>query len=272
MAAQQIKFFRKNKIDLSFTDPVLTVTDGTATDDGASYLDQMRDRKNNTGWFTFGSNDAANTQIDVDMVDAKNIDHIILIKHNFAAYTIQYWNGAAYTDFSTAINVSGNTAETTEHTFDSVNTTKIRLIITGTIVANADKKCRQFIVTEKIGAGQFEGWPIVKPTLSLNRRVNFTPSGKAYVVESAQSYQVDLSVLSWKSDTDLTIVEEMFFNNSAFLVWPCGGDESQFSTVRRGYRLEDIFLMKCVNEWKPEYYKGNYFMGIKANIKLVEVI
>lgn len=271
---QQIKFYKKNKIDLSLADPTITVTDATATDRGQDYVNYLRDRKNTTGWFTTGSNDAANTEILIDLVDIKAIDAILIVGHNLKAFTVQYYDeiGLSYVAFSTPISETNNTATTNEFTFDSVSTSKVKITITGTQTTNDDKQIKQIILTERIGSGQFEGWPIVKPQVSLNRKVSTTPSGKVSVVESLGTYSVTLSVMSWKSDNDLSIVESIYFTSQPFLVWPCGGDETQFSTVRRGYRLEDIYLMKCIDEYRPEYYKGNYFMGLNISIKLAESI
>jgi len=47
-----------------------------------------------------------------------------------AGYTVQYWNGSAFVDFSTPVNVTDNTAPNRTHTFTPVSTTKIRLTVT----------------------------------------------------------------------------------------------------------------------------------------------
>lgn len=46
-----------------------------------------------------------------------------------AAYTVQYWNGSAFVDFPTAINVSGNGQLQRTHTFASVSTTEVRVSV-----------------------------------------------------------------------------------------------------------------------------------------------
>ncbi len=97
-------------------------------------------------------------------------------------------------------------------------------------------------------------------------------SGKVNVVEGVGSYQVELSVVSWNNDSDLSIVEALYFGREGFLVWPCGGDESQFSTVRRGYRLKDIFYMRVTDEFEPVFHKGLYQMGVDVRISLSEAL
>lgn len=263
--ANQILFLKKNKLDISDTTVTLTASQG---DD---YTDFARNRLNTSAWVTSGSVDADNTNIVVDFVNSVDLDIIILAKQNFKNYTVQYWNGSAYTDFSTAINVTNSTADTKYHEFTLVTTTKIKLIVTGTQTANADKYLYQFIASEKIG--RLEGWPVIKkPTLSRDRIKNKMISGKLAVKEQIGNFSTDLEVKILSDDTDLTVVEDLYDSNDGFLLWLCGGSETQFSSVRKGYRLEDIYLMKCVDEWQPEFYKGFYKSGIVTKISMSEVV
>ena len=260
----QIRFFEKNKIDIS--EPNISI----AASQGDTYTDFVRNRSNLSAWQTTGSVDADNTTFEIDLVDPRSIDSIILIKHNFKSFTLQYWDGASWVDFSTAINPSTNTAETTFHQFTLVTTTKLKLTILGTIIANADKFLYQFIATEQIG--QLNGWPIVKPVIGRNRQRSKMISGKESVREQIDATQVKLNVNCWSNSADLSIVEELYDSNDGFLVWLSGGDESQFSSVRQGYRLEDLYLMKCIGEYKPAFYKGLYPSGLVIAIDLTEVV
>jgi len=262
--AQQIIFFEKNKADLSKSNVSITASQGS------TYVDYMRNRSNRTAWITTGSVDADNTYIEIDFADAVTLTDIILLKHNFKAYTIQYWTGLAYTDFSTAISETSNSDVNKHHNFDSVITTKIKLTITGTMVADDDKYLYQFIATDRIG--QLESWAIVKSKLSRNRQKSTMLSGKMSIREKIGAFSGTASVKIVSSDADLTIIEKLFESNSGFLYWACGGDETQYRTERKGYRMEDIYLVKCVNEWQADWYKGLYQTGMKVDLKLQEVI
>jgi len=100
---QAPSFFRKNRIDLDVDGITITVTDATATDKGDNFVDFVRNRKNSSGWATTGSNDAANTEFLIVSTDEYSLTDIFLFNHNFKAYTIQYWNGSSFVDFSTPI-------------------------------------------------------------------------------------------------------------------------------------------------------------------------
>jgi hypothetical protein len=270
----QIYFFKKNLIDLEKTDFTITVTDSVANNNGQAFINYLLNRNNYSGWATTGSTDAANTQLEIVFSDAKTVQDILLIKHSFKSYTIQYDpDGLGYHDFSTAISVSGNADENSFHTFTAVSVMKIKIIITGTIVANSDKFMRQLIVTNHQGLGQLSAFPQIKgPTLSLSKKINTMVGGKINVVESAESFSCTLTVKNWSNDADLTTLENIYFNRDGVLIWMCGNDESQFLTQRIMYRKEDIYLVRPSDEWQGEWYSGLYRSGMDISISLKEAI
>lgn len=271
--SQQIKFFEKNVIDLENEDVTITVTDAVATNNGQDFIDFIRNRSNLSAWITTGSTDAASTTLEVDWITGRDVTDIILIKHNWKAYTIQYWNGLTWTDFSTPISVSGSTDETTQHEFDSVEISRIRIIITETQVTDDDKELYQLVVTNKIASGQLTGWPLIrKPTFDNNKIRSKMLSGKFRVAESVGAWGFDLEVRNWSIQADLDIVENIFFRREGFLVWLSGNDEEQFRMEIMGYRKEDLFLMRLINDYRPEWVDGIYSNGLRIKMSLRESI
>jgi hypothetical protein len=262
--SKQIVFMNKNKLDLEYTEVQITASQGQA------YVDFVRNRSNRSAWVTTGSVDADNTTFEVDFVGQKPIDIIILVKHTFKNYTIQYWDGLAWEDFSTPVNVSNNTNENTYHEFDQVSTTKLLLTITGTMTPDDDKALFQFIATNKIG--RLNGWPIVEdPTHDKQKKRNKMLSGKESITESLGGFACKLTLDVYSDMGDLDVFEELYDSPEGFLVWLCGGDEDQFSSIRKGWRLEDIYLMRTATNYTPEFYKGSYQSGIVVDVPLVEV-
>lgn len=271
--AGQIKFFEKNIIDLSNDGVTITATDAVASNNGQDFVDYLRNRNNFSAYITTGSTDAANTTLVFEFVLEKSISDLILIKHNFKAYTLKYWNGSAYVDFSTPINVSNNATETTHHEFTPVDTERIQLIVTETMVTDADKVLHQFIVTQKLATGQLNGWPVIKsPVHNTNKRVSRMLSGKVNVVESVGGFSCNLTVSNWNDDVDLALIENIYFGRRGVLMWLSGGDEEQFSHKRVGYRLEDLYFVRCVNDYSPEWSVGIYTNGLKIDMRLAEAI
>lgn len=266
----QIKLFYKNHVDIDNSNVALGVTDTAATDDGANILEFIRNRNNNSAWLTTGSADANNTTIDVDMADSLRVDTVILVGHNFKSFTIQYWD-SGWVDFSTPINETSNIDGTTSFTFDEVTTSRIKLIITGTQVADDDKILKQLIVVKTLRT--LDAFPeIVKPSHSRTRSIAKMLSGKSNFVSQVGGFKVDLKVKYWKNDGDLEAVEAIYTNRLPVLVWLCGGDDEQFSSKRIGYRKEDLYLMRPANDYTPEWYSYVYTTGLNLTVKLVEVV
>lgn len=273
--AQQIRFFQKNIIDLSQPQATITVTDTVAFNNGQEIVDYVRNRNNTSAWLTTGSNDAANTELLVQFGVGRDVSTIILVRHNWKAFTIQYWDELllSWVDFSTPIAETANTDSTSHFDFDRVETNQIKIIITETQIADDDKELYQLIVTDSIGIGQLEGWPVIKnPVHDTNKRKTKMLSGKIHVVESVGSFQCSLEVSHWKSVNDVSLIEDLYFRREGILLWLCGGDETQFAIASRGYRKEDLYYVRPTNSFEPEFVKGIYSNGQKIKIDLQEAI
>ena len=103
--SEQIKFFRKNFLDVTNDFASITITDTVATYDGQDVVKFMQDRKKSTAWLTTGSNDSANTIIESDWKDLEQLDEIIIIGHNFKNFLVEYYNGASWIIVE---NITGN--------------------------------------------------------------------------------------------------------------------------------------------------------------------
>ena len=266
MAAEQPRFFEKNKADFSNSNVVVTASQGQDFEIFA------RNRSQISAWVTTESVDADNTTYEINFGDIVEIDTIILMRSNFKNYTVKYDVGGVWTDFSTAIAVTNNTTATKFHQFTAVQTTKVKLTITGTMTANQDKRLYEFVVTKEIG--QFIGWPEITDVVrSRNRQITKMISGKELVREQIGFTMAKMKFKVYRNTTDLTLIETLYASNDGFHMWMCGGDEAQFYSVREGYRLMDLPLVKLRNEWKPNWYNGVYKLGFENIVlEFVEVV
>lgn len=263
--ASQILFFRKPYTDR--TQPSV-VANASESDDIASYA---LNRGNISAWVTTGSADANNTTWQVDWGDEKLVDSLLMILHNFKSFTVKYWDGSAYQDFSPAISETTNTESTNYYSVTEVSTQRIQITITGTQTPDVDKFLTQFIATKQLG--QFEGWPVIKnPTVLKNIKTTRMLSGKVNIAENAGGFSVQMDVPHWRNSQDLALIEQIYRRTESFLVWLSGGDETQFFSVAEGYRNQDIYLMKTVNEYTPEHVRGLYQAGRSVSIRLEEVV
>ena len=244
----QIKWYLKNKIDLENQDVQIQVTDALAQNAGQEFVNYMRNRNNFSAWLTTESVDASNTEMIIGLGGERFISDILIVRHNLKSYSIQYRKGiSAWTDFSTPINPSNDTESTTSYIFNLITATEIRIIITGTQIPDTDKRISQLIITESIG--QFEGWPVVKkPTISTNKRKTQMLSGKTRIVESLESFSCSLNVRHWAIQKDVDILEEIYFKREGVLMYINADDPDQFVLDLKGYRKEDIFLVRPTDD------------------------
>lgn len=266
---RQILFLRKNHIDLDKFNINITVTDSVATNTGQDSVDFVRNRNNISGWVTTNSDDTANTVFLVEMGDFLPVDWVQLIKHNFKDYLIEYRD--ALDAWQTYENVTNDIKSTTIYKKDSqVSTDAIRITIYGTQVADADKELRQLIITEK--KYQFEGYPVIKkPVHSTNKKKNKMLSGKLNIVGTRGSFSTELEIRLSTNNNDLTIHEQLYDQLEGVHLLLSGGDEDQFKTSRKGYRNEDIYLVKPSDEYSNPYDRGVYVNGIRVRMRLAEV-
>lgn len=264
-----IKFFKKNILDLDNKLPVFSVNDSVGNS-GFLFVDLMRNRDNTSGWMTTGSSDAGNTTMVINFGEAREFDRVLIVGTNIKSYTLKYWNGSSFVDFSAPIDVTDNDKSTILIEFGSLQEyQQLELVIRGTQVPNEDKYIQQLIFTEVLGEFSFQ--PEINPRFSRSRKSTEYISGKVMVTKSVGGFLCDVKFSSITGNQDLTLIEKLFNYYGGFLVWPCGGDISQYPTVREGYRLEDIFLMDLLNDYEPSWRDGHYKHGMPVNLKLAEV-
>lgn len=266
----QILFLRKNHIDLDRPNPVITIADSVATNNGQSSVSFLRNRNNISGWVTTDSTDAANTEILVEFGDFLDVDYISLVRMNFKDFTIEWQDlSNVWTNIST---VTNNTETTSVLELTSpVNAKAIRIIIQGTMIADDDKELRQLIITEK--KYRFEGWAVVsRPVHSKNRKVSSMLSGKVNVVDKRGAFSCTLEIKLSGNENDLSMHEDIYEQREGLLLLISGGNETQFRTKRKGYRNEDIVLVKAVDEYSNPYDSGVYSMGMQIKMKLAETV
>lgn len=261
----RISFFEKNKCD--FSDSNVTAT----ASQGAAYAIRALNRSNMNAWITTGSEDADNTTFTVTLADPRKVSKIFLLKHNFKNYVVEYHNGTTWAAFSPAISETNDAKDSSVFDVTEVEAHGFRITIYGTQIPDSEKFLYQFIATRPIGIlGQQP--KIANFVRSRNASVTRMISGKYSVRENVGNVQFDLDPAVWYDAGDLTIIEQLYRQYEGFLVWLCGGDESQFGQEREGYRIEDIYLMKCRNEIQPDWNQGLFGAGLKFKVQLAEVV
>jgi hypothetical protein len=271
-------YFKKSKIDLDIASRVtITITDGVATSAGQDFVDYLRNRSNDSAWATTGSTDAANTQLDIFFGEEQDIDCLFFLQQNWKSYTCQYSLGlGALTDFSTPINVSANAEPDKFHAFNSVAADRIRIVIGGTFVADADKYCSQIIATEQLG-----GFSTIQPNIAdveaaKNRRTVKVLGGKKRVQRNVGAVQFTIKKNNVVDAGDLALIELLHEFRNGFLAWPNGNadvEKPDFAArlnARVFWRRRDIYLVAIATELKPAFDQGRYANGFNIEAVAVE--
>lgn len=251
------KFYRKNKINDGAT---FTFTSADETLASLIY-----DRKRTSRLSSVGSNDVTNEVWVIEFDQASDIDTILIDNHNLKSGNVKYWNGSAYTNFSTTASWSTNADTTTLFEFNSVNTTKIQITMSTTMTVDAEKTVGEVYVLETIGSPQVAPSQISREFIEDSRSHKKSGGGNLYVF-FGKKIQLDYR-FSDADATDVALFESLKDLKEEFFIYPCAGD----AQTDIGFRLQDIYLVNYTNTFKPEFRSNLMGLSTAISLKLEEV-
>jgi len=126
-----------------------TVSSGDAT------KARLYDQKQSTQWASVGSADAVTETIQIDFKDragaavSRTFDRLIFLNTNLARGYVEYWNGAAWVQIAESLFTAGSPNASANLYIEmaaSVSSLKVRITITHTIAAVAEKTIGEFKV------------------------------------------------------------------------------------------------------------------------------
>lgn len=252
-----VKFLGTNYVDEN-----CTFAFTTANTNLASYL---YDRNRSSKLTSIGSTDASNEDFEITFSTSRTFNRIFIDNHNIKSGSIQYWNGSAYTDFSSAISWSANTATTNYYEFNSVSSKKIRVRGSTTMVANAQKYIGELLVCAEIGTMGTNA-SSVDHSFTYKVAKHQTSTGGIKRVVFGKKYTATWS-FSDADSTDTTLVESLYDLVTPFYIYPCGGSGQN----EHGFRLQDIFYVNVTNDFSPNIKSNILGIGCKFDLEVAEV-
>lgn len=252
-----VKFYYKNKLNDSTTFTFTSISSASS-----SYL---YDRQRSSKAISVGSNDATNEDIVMDFGGSVTIDSILVDNHNIKSGSVQYWDGAAYTNFSTPATWSANVDTTSFFEFNSVSTSKIRLRATTTMVVNAQKYVGEIAVLESIGSPHADPASLTF-TFSEDSRVHRLANGGTVYVLFGSKAAIEL-FFSDATVADIALFETLKYLGNPFYVYLCGGDQTLTDV---GFRPRDLFLVNFIGEFSPKLKSNVLNMGQQLRMELAE--
>lgn len=265
-------FFEKNKIDLDNRNVSLSVIDLVADNDGADYLNYIRNRDNFTGWATTNSEDSANTEILIDCGETISISDVFFLRNNFKEFSFTYsLDNVTFTAFKPGINATDNAEEDLYYNVTLISARYFKLIINSTMIVDDDKFLGQIVITRRLGQLK-TGFKIDGVERSQGRKRHKILSGKNWVSRTTSSWEFSFQKENVLIQSDIDLIEVLFDQYYGFLVWLCGGDESVFSATAIGWRKRDLVLMQMETEYTPQWNDGRYKHGLDLSFTMVESI
>ncbi len=269
-----IKFFYKNYGDLDNESASASVSTGSTTRNHA------RSRKPYLYWTSEGSDDSTNETYELRFGESKTIDRIILNRHNFKAFTVQYWDGSAWAHFSDVVTKEGaktnitettNTKTTNYYEFTAVSTEKIQVSIDTTQAVDAEKYIYDVIATEEIGT--LTGYPAYTATNQRSVSEKKALDGRSAKTILGESYSCSLSFQRYPDALDHGIMQDLWDLKEPFLIYPSGANEDQFRyTTMLGNRLRDIYLVNFESDFSPNYDMNVYKNALTYNVSFKESV
>jgi hypothetical protein len=264
-----VKFFEQNAAGL--------VNGGSVVDllgTGSTVVRYLIGKSRDAYWSSMGSNDTVTETLILTYPESTR-DRLIVVGHNWKQFTAQYWNGAAFADFTGVRGMDGalpggisETAFADPVAYYEVNpftSTQVRFTATKTQLANEQKRAVFLIVTSELGT--LQGFPKISPGLvQRNSRQMAMPSGKKKIVKSGEVFDCTLDFSPYSSNDaytgDLDLMYALHDRDLPFLMWPCGGKRGlpYFKYAFRPMRLQDIFLAQLVTDISA-LYADDIYMG-----------
>lgn len=271
-----IKFFDRSKA-LSRDGATITATSG---DDSSIYTLSLNKY---IGWTSVGSTDATTETLNIDLITSKTINIILLVDHNFKEFTVKYWNGSTYVDFTTVTGIDGTlgggisetsfSQDTAYYEFDEISTTKIEITITKTQTVDAQKSLIYANITSEIGT--FDGFPNVNNVShSRNSRIKKSLSFKDINQKSYETVAISMDLMRYPGQNDIDIIDILHTLDETFQIWLCGGryGTTYFRFAQRGWNLKDIYNVQMIDDLGATYADNVYVHGVNKTLTVNEAV
>lgn len=251
---------------------------------GQSSADRCIDRNTISYWRSVGSDDSITEELEIVFSSNQTFDRILLQDHNFKSYNIKYFSGGMYTDFTSVVGLSGSLAslietvydqDTSYYEFATVTTSKIKIQILSTQVADSDKYLNQVIACTELGT--LIGHPEISG-ISLDRQMRNEKmlSGRIISMKSDEVFEVDLNFKNYPAslEADIDLMFRLHDSDETFLIWLCGGryGSSYFRKQLKGYRLRDIIPVQMSAPLKPIYSNNVFVNSVNFSAQFKEAV
>ena len=254
-----------------------TLTASTNNAAGVNLYDLDRDTK----WRSSGSNDTVTETITAVFTYSQTIDRILLLGMNFKEFTIKYWNGSSYVNFSNVIEAYGvsagsaissttNTSTSKYYEVTPVSTLRVQISILKTITAGQEKEMMELYIGDEIGTfleDVFSSPSKFEATYSDTNSTYLTKSnGGTIKYERSDKYNAKVKLSELWETNDQGIVNTMY-DEGQFAIYPCGG----IPYTQYGMRAQDLYHVIIRGNLELAFAVGrDSALGLNYQFELLE--
>lgn len=252
-----LKFFGRNLIDDNASWSLTSALNANRSN--------IYDNDLNSTLQSVGSTDATPEVWEIVFTSSKTFNRLFIGNHNIKSGTLQYWNGSAYTDFSSVISWSANATANNYYEFNSVSTTKIKLTMNTTMVVNAEKFVGELRVM--LNFGEMGVNPqLIRPKLGGGGNSFDVRTGGNVTIRFPDKFKGKINFTKLDA-TDYALLQSLRDAYDSFYVYPCGGSTSN---VEECYRVQDMYFVNWVNDKEPIPRGELLGVGVAMNMELKE--
>lgn len=242
--------------------PTISVSSGTNT------MSYPTDNLKYTRWSTSGqSTDGDNVFWACDYGAPRTIDNVFVLQTNIS--NLQFVYGTGDTPCPSCVTTKSTDGMHYNFKLGAVVTDRYKLIGSTTIVANQEKYINEIYSFAELG--QFE-YPVQLRPKRVKSQVDLKlENGKHFVINKGEALEGQLRFKSHINQNDIDLYTNLIERDSEFHIWPCGGDETQFTYKFWPYRFQDIFKVSIIKSISPMYTKNLFKSGLNDTVDIVEV-
>lgn len=253
-----IKFYDKNLLDST-----CTYTFTSATSANAMFL---YDNDTKTKLSSSGSTDLIPEVWIVEFTQTKSFNRVFIGGHNIKSGKVEYWNGSAYVDFSTPASLTANAIDGSLFEFNTVNTTKIKLTMNTTMIANSQKSVTELRVFRELGSVSMNPSKVKNEWPDASKEYA-TSNGGTVFVYFGEKFKTKLSFTK-ASAADVALFRSLKERGEPFYVYLCGGIDTY---TEEFWRPSDMYFVIYTSEMTSELIGGLHAGIVKIDVTLKEV-
>jgi len=202
-----------------------------------------------------------------DFSSSQSLDTIVVLKSNFADFSISIASGGAFTDVTSnaVLQESKNGLSRIYKFATPISFTEIKFEVSGTLPINLEKTVGSILGMTEIGS--IDRFSLIKPKGNIAKKTLKLESGGIVVLYKGSNhwdFSINTTLVTVQNEID--IVATIQNRTSDFFFWINDGYDGDETVRQEPYRFEDFVRCVYSGDIQPMFYKN--YLNKNANNKL----